>query len=74
MVKYPEVEVAAAAIPSVTVDKILGVLSDGYPEGSVTGLEYIFLYSVLCDEPPSLIEPVSKSAPESLPVLTRYLP
>lgn len=49
MVEYPEVEVAAAAIPCVTVDKILGVLPYGYPECSVAGFEYVFLDTVLCD-------------------------
>ena len=61
MVQDPEIKVAAAAIPRFTVDEILCVLTYSYPEGSVAWLEYVFLDTVLSDQPPSLIEPITKS-------------
>ena len=73
VVKDPEIEVTATAIPGVAVDQVLSILPYCDPEDTITGFEHIFLDTVLCNELPSLIEPVSENIPEALPVLSGYL-
>jgi hypothetical protein len=60
VIQYPEVEVAATAVPCVAVYEVLCVLPYGYPEAPVAGFEDVFLDPVLCYQLPCLVEAVSE--------------